>query len=275
MPTPTGYDLDDAAVLRRTADALAAHPGPRHGRFVTLVVGPDAPLADVGRALERRIFQDAFGNDAATMAAEYGPYEDRSLFFVVIDRRRGVPAGVGRVISDDGPRVKTIEDAPAHIGRTVPEIMARHGMTGGTVLDFATVAVLEEYRGRASLAVSSLLYRAFIRIGERAGAAHAVAMLDRRAYRNIRLLGVPVETLAGSDAFAYLGSAENRAIHVPFPLIARSIAEQAVRLRRPGAPILGELPGRGWRRLLIRRAAARVSRRVGTGRGLDEHIVFV
>ncbi len=272
MPTTTGYALDAGEVLRRTADALAAHPGA--GRFVTLVVGPDEPLADVGRALERRIFEETFGNDAAVMAAEYGPYERQSLFFVVLDRKRGVPAGVGRIIEDDGPRVKTIVDAPAHIGRSVQEIAAIHGMTG-KVWDFATIAVLKEYRGRASLAVSSLLYRAFIRAGRRAGARHVVAMLDRRAYRNIRLIGVPVETLAGSDAFPYLGSAENRAIHVGFDLIERSVLDQAARLRRPGAPILGELPGRGLRRVLIRRAAAGISRRVGTGKGLDEHIIFV
>ncbi len=275
MPTTTGYHLDAGEVLRRTADALAAHPGPRGGRFVTFVAGPDQPLADVGRALERRIFEETFGNDAATMAAEYGPYEQRSLFFVVIDRRRGVPAGVGRIIEDDGPRVKTLDDAPAHIGRSVPEIMAVHRMTTGRVWDFATVAVLREYRGRASRAVSSLLYRTFLLAGRRAGVRHVVAMLDRRAYRNIRLVGVPVETLAGSGAFSYLGSAENRAIHVEFPLITRAVLDQADRLRRPGAPILGDLPGRGLRRLLIRRAAAGVSRRIGTGERLDQHILFI
>ena len=274
MPTTTGYDLDAAEVRRRTADALAAHPGPRRGRFHAFVVGPDHPLADVGRAVERRVFEEAFGNDAAVMSAEYGPYERNSLFFVVLDRERGVPAGVSRVIADDGPRVKTLDDAPAHIGRSVPEITAIHRLTG-TVWDFATVAVLAEYRGRASLAVSSLLYRAFLLAGRRAGAQHVVAMLDRRAYRNIRLIGVPVETLAGSDAFPYLGSAENHAIHIEFPRVEPAVRAQAARLRRPFGPILGELPGRGLRRLVIRRAAARISHRVGTGRGLDEHILFV
>jgi hypothetical protein len=274
VPATTGYDLDATEVRRRAAAALAAHPGPRGGRFLTLVVGPAHPMADVGRAVERQVFEEAFGNDAAVMTAEYGPYEERSLFFVVLDRRRGVPAGVGRVIHDEGPRVKTLDDAPAHIGRPAPEIMAIHRMSG-VIWDFATVAVLREYRGHASLAVSSLLYRTYIRTGLRAGARHAVAMLDRRAYRNMLLLGVPIETLAGSDAFPYLGSAENRAIHIEFPLVQPAVLAQAARLRRPFAPILGELPGRGLRRLLIRRAAAAISHRVATGKGLDDHILFV
>ena len=119
------------------------------------------------------------------------------------------------MIEDDGPQVKTIVDAPAHIGVPVDEIGAFHGMTG-RVWDFATVAVLPDYRGRSSLAVSSLLYRTFLLAGQRAGVRHVVAMLDRVAWRNIRLLGVPVAQMAGSGPFAYLGSAENRAIHIDF-----------------------------------------------------------
>jgi hypothetical protein len=35
------------------------------------------PLAAVARAVEREVFEPTFGNDADTMAAEYGPYEHR------------------------------------------------------------------------------------------------------------------------------------------------------------------------------------------------------
>jgi hypothetical protein len=271
--TAPRYDLPGEEIRRISARALARHPGT--GRFVSIVVGPGDPLAGVGRTLERQVFEESFGNDAAVMAQEYGPYERQSLFFVVLDRRAGVPAGVGRVIQDDGPRVKTIVDAPEHIGVGVDEISAFHGLGEGRVWDFATVAVLPEYRGgRSSLAVSSLLYRTFVVAGRRAGARHAVAMLDRVAWRNIRLVGVPVAQLAGSGPFAYLGSAENRAIHVDFAAIEPAVAKQAAQLRRPGRPIAGTLPGRGLRRLLIRRVAAGVSRGVATGRGLDEHIAF-
>ena len=145
--TTARYDLDAAGMLRVTAGFLAAHPAPA-GRFVTAVAGPDTELADVGRALERQVFEESFGNDAAVMAAEYGPYEAVSLFFVVIDRRAGVPAGVARMIESHGPGVKTIDDAPRYIGVDVGTILAAHCMTGGKVLDCATLAVLPEYRGR-------------------------------------------------------------------------------------------------------------------------------
>jgi hypothetical protein len=268
------YDLDDAAMLRATAGFLAAHPTP-DGRFVTAVVGPDTELADVGRTLERRVFEESFGNDASVMAAEYGPYEASSLFFVVIDRRRGAPAGVARVIESNGAGAKTIDDAPEHIGVDVATILAAHGMTGDKVWDWATLAVLPQYRGgRSALLVSSMLYRTFLVTAREAGVRHAVAMLDRGAYRNLGLVGVPMVTLAGSGPFAYLGSAENRAVHMDVPAVEAAIREQAVRMRRLARPTLPALRRTGLRKLLTRRVAAGVSLRIGTGKDLDRHIVL-
>jgi len=275
MQATTAYDLDVLEIERITVEFLAKNPSPV-GQYVCAVVGPEHPLAGVGRAVERQIFEEAFGNDAGTMATEYGPYESKSLFFVVLDRRRGMPAGAGRIIEGHGGEVKTIHDAPAHIGVDTTGILAAHGMTGKKVWDFATVAVLPEYRGgRSALTVSSLLYRTFLITGARAGIKHVVTMLDRRAFRNMLLLGVPFEPLAGSEPFEYLGSAENHALYVPFETLAPGIARQAGRLGWPFGTITGEIRAKGLRRLLVRRVAAGVSRRVSSGRGLDRHILLI
>jgi hypothetical protein len=278
MPSTTSttsrYDLDPAAMERITGDFLAAHPA--RGRFVTAVVGPDSDLAAVGRALERQIFTDAFGNDATVMAAEYGPYEADSLFFVVIDRRRGVPAGVGRMIESHGAGVKTIDDAPQYIGVGIGTILAAHGMTGEKVWDCATLAVLPQYRGgRSSLLVSTMVYRTFLVMGRRHSIRHAVSMLDKGAYRNLRRVGAPMRTLADSGPFEYLGSAENRAVHMDFPAIEPAVREQADRMRRAARPSLRSLRRDGLRKLITRRVAAQVSLRIGTGVDVDDHIIVV
>jgi hypothetical protein len=255
------------------ADFLATHPGA--GDYVSVVVGPDEPLAQVGRDIEHQVFEQAFGNDATVMATEYGPYERQSIFLIVLDRRRGVPAGVARVIAGGAREMKTIVDAPAYIGHGTDEIIAAHGLDQGTVWEFATIAVLPEYRGgRASLAVSSLIYRTFLRAGRQAGVRHVVAMLDRGGYRNLRLLGVLLVPMAGSGPFAYLGSAETRAVYSDFPGIEPSIAEQAVRLRRQSGLHALRLRPRAVRKLLTRRFAAGISHQVSSGRGLDENIVL-
>jgi hypothetical protein len=272
--TTARYDLGRAARRRITTEFLAAHP--TTGRFVTAVVGPESELASVGRDLERQVFQEAFGNSAALMAAEYGPYEASSLFFVVIDRKRGVPAGVGRMIESRGPGTKTIDDAPRHIGVGVDVILAEHGMTGDKVWDCATLAVLPDYRGdHSGLLVSTMIYRTFLVMGRRHGVRHAVSMLDKGAYRNLRTIGVPMSTLAGSGPFEYLGSAENRAVHMDFPAIEGAVRQQAARMRRAARPGLTALRSGGLRKLLSRRVAAGVSMRIGTGRGVDDRIVVV
>jgi hypothetical protein len=271
---PPRYDLDTAETRRITAAVLAGLPA-TPGRFVAVAAGPGEPLANVARAVERRVFEETFGNDVAVMTTEYGRYEQQSLFFLVLDRQENRPAGACRAVAGVGRGVKTIDDAPAHIGPDADAITAAHAMTGGTVWDFATLAVLPEYRGRSSsLEVSSLLYRTFMRAGQDAGVEHVVAMLDRGAYRNIELLGVPLQALAGSGPFSYLGSADNRAVYSEFAAILPAIARQAKRLRRPFGPFAGRIRRGGLRRLLVRQVAARISHRVATGHGLDERILL-
>ena len=264
------YRLDEGTVRRLVANALADHPST--ARFVALAVGPASPLSDVARTVERQVFEESFGMDADAMVAEYRRYEDDSLFFLVLDRRAGLPAGAARVIDGGG---KTLDDAPEQIGVPLSAIVAEHDMYGGRIWDFATLAVLPAYRGvRSGLVVSSLLYRTFLNAGRLAGVRHLVAMLDRGAHRNLTLIGVEFVPMAGSAPFDYLGSTSTQALYVPFADLEPSIARQGERLGRPGSDFAGEIPGRGVRRLVAQRFTARVATQIASGDGLDEHITL-
>jgi hypothetical protein len=260
-------DLDDAALRRATGAALAAHPG-HPGRFLALTAGPGTDLAGAARTVERQVFEESFGRGAGRLA----PYEADSLFLLVLDRRTGLPAGAARLVEGGG---RTLDDAPGHLGTDLSAIVARHDLHQGRIWDFATLAVLPRYRGgRSGLAVSSLLYRLFLHAGRQTGVRHLVGMLDHHEHRNLVLLGVPLEPMAGSAPFAYLGSRSTRAVHVLFAAIEPAIARQAARLRHPGATLAGEIRTRGPRRLLTRRVAARTCLRVATGESLDQDIVL-
>ncbi|MFI7369895.1 hypothetical protein ACIBSW_07400 [Actinoplanes sp. NPDC049668] len=89
------------------------------------------------------------------------------------------------------------------------------------------------------------------------------------------MIGAPMRTLADSGPFAYLGSPENRAVYMDFPLIEPAVREQAVRMRRAARPTWSALRRSGLRKLLTRRIASQVSTRIGTGADVDEHIVVV
>jgi hypothetical protein len=268
--TSSPYSLDEITIRARAASGLASHPS--EARFVALAVKFDDPLADLARTVERQVFEESFELDDATMRTEYGPYEQISLFFLVLDRETGMPAGAARVIDGGG---KTLDDAPQLIGVDLSDIAARHDLYDGKIWDFATLAVLPSYRGgKSGLAVSSLLYRTFINAGKRAGVRHLVAMLDHRAYGSIMLLGTPFETMAGSEPFPYLGSPQNRALYAPFARVEPAIAEQSTRLANVAGGHAGEIEERGIKKLVARRIASRVAHQVATGEGLDEHVAM-
>lgn len=260
------YDLPASEMRKRGEAALYGYPD--GGPFIALAVRHDDLLADVARTVERQVFEESFALDASVMTAEYAAYEQDSLFFLVLDRRTLLPAGAARVIDGGG---KTLDDAPDAIGVDLSTIVEHHDMFDGKIWDFATLAVLPEYRSGKSTMVSSLLYRAFLNAGRRAGVKHVVAMLDSRAFRGIAMIGAPFEPMAGSEPFDYLGSPATSALYMPFGQIEPAIAAEGERLASAG-PVEGESRARGLRRLLTQRVVSQVARQVATGEGLDEHV---
>ncbi|MFC3990782.1 hypothetical protein, partial [Actinoplanes siamensis] len=230
------YALDDATLRQLCAQALSGHTSPN--RFVALALATTDPMADVARTVERMVFEESFGLDATAMLAEYGPYEQHSYLFLILDRETGMPAGAARAIEGGG---KTLDDAPELIGRSLSEIVDMHGLhDGGKIWEYATLAVLPRYRAdRNGLTVSGMLYRAFINAGHRWQVRHVVCMLDAAAYRNLDMLGVRFIAMAGSEPFEYLGSAANRALYIPFEEIARSMGDMAEQLSQPEVPDAG------------------------------------
>jgi hypothetical protein len=262
------YDLSESEMRMRAEAALFGYP--TGGPFIALAVRHDDLLADVARTVERKVFEESFGLDAAVMTAEYAAYEQDSLFFLVLDRHTLLPAGAARVIDGGG---KTLDDAPGAIGVDLSTIVATHDMFDGKIWDFATLAVLPEYRGGKSTMVSSLLYRAFLNAGRRAGVRHVVAMLDGRAHRGIAMIGAPFEPMAGSEPFDYLGSPSTSALYMSFGAIEPAIAAEGERLASIG-PVEGESRAGELRRLITQRVVAKVAHQVATGDGLDEHVTL-
>lgn len=247
--------------------ARPAYPG----RFAALVAGTDHPLADPARSVERIAFEETFGNDAPTMSTEYGAYDPASRFIVVLDQPRRLPAGVIRLIDESPAGLKSLNDAPAHIGGTVDAIRVHHRMTDGRrAIDVATLAVLPEYRGARSVLVSTLLYRTLYRLFTRDHITHVVAMIDGHAYRNLRRIGAPFVPMLNSAPFPYLGAAENHALYGDFHTFGPAITANAAALRRAASPTLHDL--RSPRRFVTRRIAARIATTIVTGQGLDPHI---
>jgi hypothetical protein len=85
-------------------------------------------------------------------------------------------------------------------------------------------------------------------------------MLDRRAHRNLKLIGVEFAPMAGSEPFEYLGSPATQALYVPFADLEPAPPGHPADRRAGGRPGgLRDRPGRAHpaagpdRRRLIRR----------------------
>lgn len=151
--------------------------------FGCYLAGPNDPLADEARRLERAVFFETFGNTEAMLQAEYGLYEDASVFIVVVDHLRSRVAGMIRLILDKHGHLKSMVDIEAEPwNMPLDEVMRESGLghfRTHEALDVATLAVDPEYRkGASSDLVSFALYRAVVQTNNAAGMKWLVTILD-------------------------------------------------------------------------------------------------
>lgn len=204
------YELHGNVAADLSEQLLTLHPPTSSRRFVCYPLSGTGRFADLGRRVELEVFGNVFGNDRAELEGEYGPYEQTSRFFVVMDQRRRRAAGVLRVIENSAVGLKTLRDiAGEPLGIPEAEVMARHSIADlDRCWDIGTLAVLPEYRrsGTRRRTVSLLLYRAAYVHALREGVEHFVTAMDRHAHRSLLALGVPLLPICDSEPFDYIGS---------------------------------------------------------------------
>ncbi|MGZ6929693.1 MAG: hypothetical protein ACXVK4_04100 [Acidimicrobiia bacterium] len=140
------------AELRELASTLVDATGDPTETFGVYFLDPDADAAALPRHVEHVVFDEWFGNSPELLAAEYGPYEASTIFITVIDHRRRLPAGMGRVILPSELGFKTLHDIEARWGEPLGGVLERTGRDWDItrIWDFATIAVMPEYRGKAT-----------------------------------------------------------------------------------------------------------------------------
>jgi hypothetical protein len=223
MTSATGVDLRleeqrDLVAAVLTRDAAERTP------FGLYAFGARHPGAELGRAVEREVFGEFFGNTPELLAAEYGPYEASSIFLCAIDHRRLVPAAVARVIVGDGSSSKTLADLERTWGINRRDAVAATGVdtSVGTVYDIATMAVTAPYRkGILGLAV----LRAVTMAATEADAGLAVAVLDVAVLDLVQQRTArPFAPFPGAGVRSYLDSAASLPVWVDHPAYRQRVA---------------------------------------------------
>ncbi len=214
--------------MRSLARRVTAPEAPEP--FGAYLFGADEPGAQLGRALERAVFLEAFGNTRELLAAEYGPYELSSVFLCVIDHRRGLPAGVMRVLLPSPLGSKSLNDIGSVWGETPAGLIERTGLgiEPERTWDIATLAIAPDYRGKAAQGLVAMgLYQTLTLAARRLGIEWFVAILDMPVFRMLRWKLRMI--FAGFDGLAprsYLGSSASIPAWCSVVEAERRLAEQ-------------------------------------------------
>ena len=178
--------------------------------FGAYIFSTDEPGAELGRHLERVVFLEAFGNTVDDLAREYGPYEASSLFVVIVDHQRRLPAGVIRVVQPSAAGLKSLNDLESVWGENAEAAMRRTGLEFGPekIWDVATLAVPAEYRGRATGGlVTTGLYQTLTLAARASGIDLLVMILDMQVFRMLRWkMRMIFAGYRGIEPKPYLGS---------------------------------------------------------------------
>jgi len=171
----------EAQRYRELAGDLVQGSGRSDTPFGLYVLWSSEPAAELARKVEQDVFYEVFGNTPELLAEEYDQYEAASLFLLVMDHERLVPAGVMRIIRSSPAGFKSIDDIEGGWGRPGADLLDAFDddLDPEHLWDIATMAVAPEYRGEATNGLVSLfLYQALAMMAPRGGARWICAILD-------------------------------------------------------------------------------------------------
>ena len=165
------------------------------------------PRSDLARAVEQQVFDKTFGSilphTPDLMAEEYGNYEERSIFFVVLDTETIEAAASLRIIN--GYPNKTLCDL-SRDGLLRSNSLGDLGLDKESVWDIATAAVVPSRSASRMRQASTALYRALYWSSRYSGVTYWTSVIDRRVLRLYNHLGIPFQRLPGTTDIDYLGS---------------------------------------------------------------------
>jgi len=224
-PTDAGeapaYDVAPERIHELTSQLLKDNaeelPSADVRRYVAIEVPGTSQFANIGRHVERVVFEQKFGNNAQQMAEEYGPYEKASTFFISVDQTTQQVTGVLRIIHNSPVGLKSWDDAKESFGLEPEKAAEQEGLQDSDrIWDVGTIAVLPEYREKAG-AVSILLERAMYVSAKDHGIQALISIIDDeplvKMRSNWRGVGIPFKALPGTKAQPYLGSKKSHAVY--------------------------------------------------------------
>lgn len=204
------YTLDEEELKFLTEQLLAEQPPTVNERFICYMVEGTDQASNLGRHVERVVFEESFSLDDAAMTRLYGPYETTSAFFLTIDQLNKRPAGAARIGRNGPAGFLTLNDASRMVQVSQEAFRAHYKVDSmDEVWDSSTIAVLREYRGIGDHLVSQICYRGQWARAMHEGIKHLVLILDADVRRTFQLVGLPIEPILGTGEVCHEGSKDS------------------------------------------------------------------
>lgn len=180
--------------------------------LLSLQFNPEHELLAATRDCEAAVFLRAYGNTREQLAAEYGPYEDASVF-IALTEPGGDVLGACRLIRPTEAGLKSLHDA----GRPpwsvdVARSVRAAGLDLGNTWDVATIGYRRGLKGAARLA-GPALFHGLIQAVRANQVASAVMIIDERVRGLLAAAGMFGRTLPGTGPASYLGSAASTPVY--------------------------------------------------------------
>jgi len=160
---------------------------------------------EAARACEADVFARWYGNTAAQLAEEYGPYDETSVFIALMDEQGEAQASC-RLIIPGAPGLKTYE-AISRSPWSLDSERTFHaaGIDRNSCWDIATLGVRGRMRGTSTPGAIAL-YHGLMAAAQVNTVGSIVALADSRLRRLLDAVGVVLAPLPGARPAPYLGS---------------------------------------------------------------------
>jgi len=196
--------------LDELATALIEREGRGDTPFGFYIIRSEDPAAELGRAIEREVFYEFFGNTPDLLHEEYDRYEGASLFLVMVDHLRRLPAGVLRLLLPSPVGFKSFHDIETHWGASMDEVLEATGVEFDlqSLWDVATLAMSRDYRGEATQGLVTLgLYQGMDMLTNLVDLKHGTAILDLIVYDKVQTaFHRPFRPFTGLEPMRYIDS---------------------------------------------------------------------
>jgi hypothetical protein len=243
--------------MRELATAVIEAAGDPPEPFGQYVFRPEDPESELARYVEQVVFGEWFGNSRELLDTEYRPYDESTVFLSILDHRRRMPAGMARMTLPSPQGFKTLNDIDAVWGRSLPDVLAETGLDWdlSRVWDVLTIAVMSEYRGKAT---EGLLTLSILQFGSqgllRTGGRFSITVLDLVVLDLVQaMIGEPYQRFPGIEPIRYLDSPASIPVFADFDEWMPRLAAKDPELHdllfvNPGiAPVL---TGPSWQKVL-------------------------